>query len=105
MVPAVQDFMEGCPPSDLNLLYLILSALIGLFIFLAVISVLKIKKGQQKHVMEKSRRASVMDPEFQRLQTELYGEKLRRLKHQNTSYAASVMTVDQAQVEEVRVEL
>ena len=53
MVPAVKDTMEGCPPSNLNLLYLILSALIGLFIFLVVIAVLKIKKGQQKAVMEK----------------------------------------------------
>ena len=87
MVPAVQDTMEGCPPSNLNLLYLILSALIGLFIFLVVIAVLKIKKGQQKAVMEKSRRASMMDAEFQQLQKELYGDKLRSMKH--ASFAAS----------------
>jgi hypothetical protein len=84
MVPAVQDSMEGCPGS-LNLLYLVLSALIGLFIFLVVIGILKIKKGQQKAVQEKSRRASMMDSEFQQLQKELYGDKLKQLKHMNTS--------------------
>ena len=84
MVPAVQDSMEGCP-SDFNLLYLILSALIGLVSFLVVIGILKIKKGQRKSVQEKSRRASMMDSQFQRLQKELYGDKLKRLKHMKTS--------------------
>jgi len=91
MVPAVQDSMEGCPPDNLNLLFLVLSALLGLFVFLAVIAGLKIKKGQKKAVLEKSRRQSMMDAEFQKLQGELYGDKLKRLKHQNTSFAASVV--------------
>jgi hypothetical protein len=33
MVPAVQDMMEGCPEdADLTLLYLVLSAFVGLFV-------------------------------------------------------------------------
>jgi len=91
MVPAVQDSMEGCPPSNVNLVYLILSALLGLFIFLVVYALLKIKKGHKRAEVEKSRRASMVDSEFQELQRELYGDKLKRLKHQNTSFATSVM--------------
>ena len=65
MVPAVQDSMEGCPPSNVNLVYLILSALLGLFIFLVVYALLKIKKGHKRAEVEKSRRASMVDAEFQ----------------------------------------
>lgn len=115
MVPAVQDSMEGCPPSNLNLVFLILSALLGLFIFLIAMAVLKIKKGMKRAEREKTRQASMHDREFQQLQKELYGDKLRQLKHQNTSFAASVVKQEEvnakeeaeqvADVEDVELEL
>jgi hypothetical protein len=86
MVDSVKDLMEGCPPENVNLLYLILSGLLGLFLFVFVMGIIRIQKGRKKEEFEKSKRASMLDSEFQNLQIELYGEKaLRRLKHMASS--------------------
>jgi hypothetical protein len=86
MVDSVKDLMEGCPPEDVNLLYLVLSGLLELFLFIVIMGILKIRKGRQKVEFEKSKLASMLDADFQKLQIELYGEKaLRRLNHMASS--------------------
>ncbi|KAL7575703.1 hypothetical protein ACA910_011519 [Epithemia clementina (nom. ined.)] len=85
IVPGVQDYMEGCPDKDMNVLYMILSSLVGLFIFLFVKAILAIRhKGKES---QKARlKASMMDDQFADLQMALYGEKaLRRLNHINST--------------------
>lgn len=83
-VPSVENQMEGCP-KNLTMLYLVLSALVGLFVFLCVQLLLKLRK-KSKNITKNKERASMMDTEFQELQVELYGEKaLRRLKHMSSS--------------------
>jgi hypothetical protein len=73
MIPGVQDDMEGCPASDVNVLYLVLSAMIGLVLFLiyqtskAVIRASSKKKATSKKNLLK-------DAEFTALQVELFGE-------------------------------
>jgi len=89
MVPAVQDDMEGCPPSDLNMLYLILAALLGLFIFLFV-KTINMFRSNTKKLETALKRRDMVDDEFVELQVELYGAKaLKRLKHQMTSVHGS----------------
>jgi len=73
MIPNLQDKMEGCPKSDAsNLLYLILSAMSGLFLFLAVMTcftlVTKLKMQKSTLMMN-----SLKDNKFAELQAELYG--------------------------------
>ena len=83
MIPGVE--MEGCPDSDLNMLYLILSALLGISIFLFVQIIGKCRQ-RTKNLEKMTRMASMMDEEFQNLQIALYGEKaLRRLQHMDNS--------------------
>lgn len=85
MVPDVEDDMEGCPDSDLNITYMILSSLVGLFAFLFAQLILSIRsKGKESSLMRL--RESMMDEEFAELQLTLYGEKaLRRLNHMTSS--------------------
>ena len=79
MIPGVQDDMENCPPEHLNELYMILSALLGVFLFLCVMALVKVQKAMKKIEVE-NKRAGMRDKEFVDLQVELYGEKvLRRL--------------------------
>ncbi|KAL7555689.1 hypothetical protein ACA910_015241 [Epithemia clementina (nom. ined.)] len=74
IVPDVQEDMEDCPDDDLNILYMILLSLVGLFGFLFVQGILAIRqKGKES---EKAQlKASMMDEEFADLQMTLYGEK------------------------------
>jgi hypothetical protein len=89
MTPGVEDLMEGCPSEDLNILYLILSAFLGTFIFLAAKFFLSIRRSFKK-IEAETRRASIMDTEFHQLQVELYGTKaLRRLQHLQPSGISS----------------
>jgi hypothetical protein len=53
MVDSVKDLMEGCPPENVNLLYLILSGLLGLFLFVFIMGILSIQKGCKKEEFEK----------------------------------------------------
>ena len=90
MVPAVQDDMEGCPDSDgLNVLYAILSGVLGLVLFLVVQVIAKVRRGIND-LETKTKKESMMDQEFNELQVELYGERaLRRLLHENSSRSNS----------------
>lgn len=85
-VDGVQDLMEGCPPSNLNTLYLVLSALLGAFLFLCFRIVLMVQTKIKK-VEKKMKRANMADDEeFKALQIELYGKKaLKRYEHMQTT--------------------
>lgn len=86
MVPGVQDQMEGCPDDDVIIVYMILSSLLGLFVFGVVNLALQLKKGRAQKKIE-ARRSKLFDDEFQELQVALYGEKaLRRFQHMNSTY-------------------
>jgi hypothetical protein len=84
-LPGVMDEMEGCP-DDLNLLYLILSSFVGVFVFLVAKGVQAAQKGAEKN-KDAGKKKQIMEmEEAQLLQVELYGEKaLRRLQHQDSS--------------------
>lgn len=88
-VPVVEDDMEGCPPDDINILYLILSGLLGLFLFVCT-KLLFTLRSKHKKAKEEERRASHHDKEFHQLQTELYGEKAYR-KFQHLDSSAKVL--------------
>jgi hypothetical protein len=89
MIPFVQDGMEGRPDEDLNVLYMVLSALIGTFLFAVYEITLFIVKASQtkKQIHEKNQ---LKDEEFRDLQVELYGEgvlfkdSLSNTNHSNT---------------------
>jgi hypothetical protein len=73
MIPVVKDSMEGCPNDDVLVLYMVLSAMVGLFLFIGmeIVKVLmktfRTNKAAKKNNMLK-------DAEFEQLQIELYGE-------------------------------
>ena len=87
MVPGVMDQMEGCPADEgLNLLYLILSGLLGVFLFLVFQGVLTVVRNAKKKELSKLRETMKDDEQFIQLQVEMYGEKaLRRLQHVDSS--------------------
>jgi hypothetical protein len=74
-IPTVQDSMEGCPDSDLNTLYLILSGFIFTVMFVAYKLVQLTSKSisKKKDVNQKNK---LKDSEFRDLQVELYGESV-----------------------------
>mmetsp|Transcript_17597 Transcript_17597/g.36757 ORF Transcript_17597/g.36757 Transcript_17597/m.36757 type:complete len:506 (+) Transcript_17597:219-1736(+) len=81
MTPSVDIMMEGCPESN-NLLYLILSSLLIVFIFLVVIGGMALHRKLQKKKNSEFKRQSMMTMEYAELQVELFGEKaLKKLKH------------------------
>lgn len=87
MVPGVDVLMEGCPAdSGLNLLYLCLSGLLGVFLFSVVMGVVTFTKRAKKQKDMKKREAMQDDQEFMDLQLELYGEKqLRKMLRTDSS--------------------
>ena len=84
-LPGVQNDVEGCPEEN-NTLYLVLSAFVGVFVFLVVEGILYCKASSDDSKEEK-KRAKIMElEEFQQLQIDLYGKKaLRKLQHMNSS--------------------
>ena len=94
IVPGVQDQMEGCPIDEsLNMLYLVLSALIGVVLFVVVMGIVTIFRNAKK--AEKIERLAALqdDKDFIALQVEMYGEKqLRRLLRED-SRSTSFSTV------------
>jgi hypothetical protein len=73
MIPAVQDDMENCPASDVNVLYMVLSAMVGLVMFLIYqTSTTLIRMSKKKKAI--SKKNLLKDAEFRDLQVELYGE-------------------------------
>jgi hypothetical protein len=90
MIPGVQDDMEGCPDEDLNVLYMVLSALIGTFLFAVYeITFFIVKASRTKKNIHKKNQ--LKDEEFRDLQVELYGEgvllkdSLSNTNHSTTS--------------------
>jgi ABC-type lipoprotein export system ATPase subunit len=98
MVPYVKESMEGCPDDDLLILYLILSALLGVFLFLVVDICLRLKKRNSKK-KSAQKLASMMDHEYEELLIELYGEKgLKRFQHLSSTHHSRQSTDDQTDV-------
>merc|ERR1712157_321908 len=81
-IPGIQDEMENCPDdSTLNLLYLILSGILGVVAFLLVMGIHTIIKSSKQKKTNSLKEKLQDDEEFTLLQLELYGEKtLRRLQ-------------------------
>jgi hypothetical protein len=74
-IPSVQDMMEGCPDSDMNTLYMVLSG----FFFTVMFLTFKITKSLLKSIKMKkaiSEKNKLKDDEFRDLQVELYGERV-----------------------------
>jgi hypothetical protein len=74
-IPSVQDMMEGCPDSDTNTLYMVLSG----FVFTVLFLIFKITKSLLKSLKMKkaiSEKNKLKDDEFRDLQVELYGERV-----------------------------
>ena len=89
MIPGVQDEMENCPASDgANKLYLILSALIGLVLFLFIMGVSSIVRKKKSEKLS-SKNNSLKDDEFRDLQVELYGDRVLELQSTNHSTSSS----------------
>jgi len=90
MIPDVQDDMEGCPDENLLELYLVLSSLVGLSLFLVTQVISRFKKNSEATKLVQLKEA-MEDEEFHQLQVELYGEKaLRRLNGMGSSAHSSV---------------
>jgi ABC-type lipoprotein export system ATPase subunit len=87
MIPIVQDQMEGCPANEtINLVYMILSSFLGVFIFLVYLFVSKMKKHKLKSKAIKLRKTLMKNNEFRELQISLYGIKvLQRFQHLDNS--------------------
>lgn len=80
MIPQVQDSMEGCPKSELNMLYMTLSAVLTLVLFLIFAVLREIKRASRsKQVATKQNK--LRDAEFKDLQIELYGEDYMNRHH------------------------
>jgi hypothetical protein len=86
IVPGVQDLMEGCPADEaLNMLYLALSGLLGVFLFLVVMGIVTAFRYRERAKRTEKLFMMQYDKDFNALQIEMYGEKqLRRLQHEGS---------------------
>jgi len=75
MIPGTRESMEGCPADDLLVPYMVLSALIGLVIFLIYKAVVALRRSMTQK-QETKKKNSLKDDEFVDLQIELYGEEV-----------------------------
>jgi len=79
--------MENCPSSDgKNKLYLVLSSLVGVVLFLCVMGVSKLRSGK-KSKKDNLKKETLRDDEFRELQIELYGDRILELE--NTRHSKS----------------
>jgi ABC-type lipoprotein export system ATPase subunit len=92
-IPGVMDSMEGCPDEDLNVVYMILAAMVGTFIFTVCQIIMYIMRSSKaKKAMSKQNK--MKDDEFRDLQVKLYGEgvllkdSLSNTDHSHTSKGA-----------------
>jgi hypothetical protein len=86
MIPGVQDEMEGCPADEtLNILYMILSSLLGVFLFGLAMIALRLKAMSKQNKHEEVRATLMNDEEFHLLQVELYGAKVLQKFQNNLS--------------------
>ena len=87
-IPSVKDSMKGCPDSDLNTLYLILSG----FIFIAIFVAYKFVQRTSKSITKKkddTEKNKLKDSEFHDLQVELYGESNHSMSAEENAVAPS----------------
>jgi hypothetical protein len=98
MIPQVQEDMEGCPASDVNVAYMTLSAFIGLFLFL-VYQVCKAAISASHKKKSISKKNKLKDAEFRDLQIELYGEDRLKNSLSSTNHSVSVTQKGAAYVE------
>lgn len=74
MLDPVQDQMEGCPDSrGLTLLYLVLSAMLGSFIFLCYLVVSHVQRSRH-YANAQSKREKMADNEFHDLQQLMFSK-------------------------------
>jgi hypothetical protein len=86
MIPVVQDEMEGCPTNEtLNIVYMILSSLLGVFLFGLVMIALRLKAMAKQSKNDEVRATLMNDEEFHVLQMELYGAHVLRKFQNNLS--------------------
>jgi hypothetical protein len=78
MIPGIQDDMEGCPAEALNFALLILTGIMGVFLFSAYYILVRCWSSRKQKKKANKLRQSLMDAEFHELQTTLYGEKSMR---------------------------
>lgn len=85
MIPDIRDQMDNCPSTDSkNMLYLILSAMLSLVLFLAVMGA-RALVNMNHTKKESSKKNALKDDEFRDLQLELYGDKAMDLQSTNHS--------------------
>ena len=84
LIPGLGEEMEGCP-KNLTVLYMILSGLLNVFLFLVIKLVFAIIDRRKQRKTAQDRNKSMMSQDFVELQMELYGNRaLRRLQHLNS---------------------
>jgi ABC-type lipoprotein export system ATPase subunit len=94
-LPGVMDDMEGCPPDNLNLLYLILSAFLGVLVFLVAKGIQACRKKAVKSKDEDKKKEIMGMQETKQLQIELYGAKtIKRFSHMDTSTLKKALTLE-----------
>jgi hypothetical protein len=107
MIPSVADDLDGCPAEDVNIVYMTLSALLGLFMFM-VYQVVKAMIAATRTKKCTSKKNRLKDAEFRDLQIELYSEErvkdsLSGTSHSSTSSNNSDLVYGEFAVEEVEV--
>jgi hypothetical protein len=75
ILPGVQDSMEGCPSDEVVMVYMVLSAMLGLVVFLLYQSLKKIHRTVDSKNNSWKRNA-LKDNGFRDLQVELYGVEM-----------------------------
>ena len=75
MIPDTKDQMEGCPSEDVNVLYMVLSGLIG-FVFFAFCEVIKCFTQSARKSKALREKDLLKDEEFVNLQVSLYGSEV-----------------------------
>merc|ERR1712137_82986 len=85
MIPGVQEDMDNCPTEQpANLVYMVLSALIGLVLFLIIMGFIGCLR--KKNTAKRSKKHNALkDDEFRDLQVELYGDRVLELQSTNHS--------------------
>ena len=81
LIPGVGQLMEKCP-ENLTILYLILSGLLNVFLFLCMKLIFALVARRKHRQTMEDRKKSMMNEGFVELQMELFGAKaLKKLKH------------------------
>jgi hypothetical protein len=72
MIPSVQEEMEGCPDSNVNVLYMVLTGVLSLGVFLVYEAIAALVRSRRTK-KSTSKKNKLKDAEFRDLQIELYG--------------------------------